>query len=635
MRDLPARRAGFSRGELTAVILVVALVATVLSPTVLSLRERMRIQVCENNLRRIGTALHAYHDTYQSLPVAAVWRGEHLRTTMLNEVKQIDHLTYQNWAQVLLPHMDRTDVAQLFDPNQPVMSDANQEGRMTRVVEFTCPTDHFNRASNPYVFQPNEDADPVAELARGNYGINGGSHNHRFHPESAAQPRFDGLQLIVEESPRRFELIGTGIAGINHAFRLDEFTNGQSTLVAVEELRAGIHGLDPRGVWSLGQVGGSITWAHGVSSDDCGPNNQWERADDLLGCGRLHDTVGPETLKEERMPCVHYVDRNDQATSRSLHKDGVNVLMLDGTVRFVNDRVDRALWHVMHSRETPADALTERFEARLTEKEPPADAESVERPATTLAVGTVVANSIDMKFVVIPEGKFTMGLPDETAGDETPPECPRHPVLISRPLLFGQHEVTQKQFELVLGRNPSFHTPDVAGTENTENYPVDSVTWHDAIEFCRLLGELPEERAAGRSYRLPAEAEWEYACRSGKSERYLWHSHRKPGDDTGENSGILPSLPIRPVGSYPASEFQLYDMRGNVWEWTNDWFDRFYYSRSPVRDPQGPSEGFVKVVRGGDWIFVGETCRINYPMMPPWKTSRYLGFRVICEQAKP
>lgn len=621
--------------ELMAVLAVIAVVAAVLTPTMLGLRERMRLQSCESRLRSIGAALHEYHGTHQSLPVAAVWRGDQLRTTMLNEVKQIDRITYQNWAQLLLPHLGRTDVASLFDPGQPVMSDANLEGRLTHVVEFQCPSDHFNRSSNPHVFQPDENRDPIAELARGNYAINGGTHNHRFHPESAAQPRFDGLRLIVEDEPRRFELIGSGIAGINHAFRLDEFENGQSTLVAAEEIRAGIHELDPRGVWALGQVGGSITWAHGVSSDACGPNNQWDRADDILGCGRLHEVIGSETLSRERMPCVHYVDRNDQATARSLHQGGVNVLMLDGAVRFVNDRVDRALWHVMHARDTPADVLTTRFEPRLVEKAPPADAAAIERSATTLATGTVVANSLEMKFVVIPDGKFTMGLPDHSAGDDTPPECPRHPVIIPRPLLFGQHEVTQKQFEQVMGRNPSFHTTGMIGVENSENFPVDSVSWNDAQDFCIKLSSLPEERAAARTYRLPTEAEWEYACRNGKSERYHWHPHRKPNDESGDNSGILPSLPLRPVGSYPPSEFQLYDMRGNVWEWTNDWFDRAYYSRSPVRDPQGPAEGFVKVVRGGDWTFIGETCRINYPMMPPWKSSRYVGFRVICEQAAP
>jgi prepilin-type processing-associated H-X9-DG protein len=625
-------RCGVTRVEVIVALVVFLVVGTVVSPAVLSQRERSRLSTCANNLRAIGNALHEYHSTHQSLPVAAVWRGDNLRTTMLNEVKQIDLITYQNWAQLLLPHLGRTDIASQFDVTQPVMAEANAAARLTRMNLMSCPTDHWNRDDNPYSFQPSADRDPVAELARGNYAINGGTHSHRFHPESAAQPRFDGLQLIIEENPRRFELIGTGIAGINHAFRLDEFQNGQSTLVAVEEIRAGIHSLDPRGVWSLGQVGGSITWAHGVSSDDCGPNNQWDRADDILGCGRLHEVVGGETLTEEKMPCVSYVDRNDQATARSLHTGGVNVLFLDGTVRFVNDRVDRSLWHVMHSRTTPADVLAERMEHRLNEKHPPTEAPSASMLAPLEKPGTVLTNSIGMTFVVLPAGTYTMGLPDLLVPEV--PETPSHSVEISQHFQIGQFEVTQSQYQQVMGQNPSYHTPALAGVDRAEEYPVETVSWNDAVEFCRRLSDRPDERAAGRVYRLPTEAEWEYACRSGSTDPFDWSASRKKDDESGANSGMHPSLPIRPVGSYLPNAFNLYDMRGNVWEWTNDWFDRYYYGRSPVKDPQGPAEGFVKVVRGADWTFVGEPCRINYPMMPPWVTSRYVGFRVVCDRVK-
>jgi formylglycine-generating enzyme required for sulfatase activity len=76
-------------------------------------------------------------------------------------------------------------------------------------------------------------------------------------------------------------------------------------------------------------------------------------------------------------------------------------------------------------------------------------------------------------------------------------------------------------------------------------------------------------------------------------------------------------------------------MRGNVWEWTADWFDRDYYARSPLEDPRGPGDGYIKVIRGGDWRFTGENCRIDYPMMPPWKTNPCVGFRVVCEFTDP
>jgi len=96
-------------------------------------------------------------------------------------------------------------------------------------------------------------------------------------------------------------------------------------------------------------------------------------------------------------------------------------------------------------------------------------------------------------------------------------------------------------------------------------------------------------------------------------------------------TGLLAAIAIKPVGSYPPNQFGLFDMRGNVWEWTADWFDREFYTNSPVDDPRGPERGQIKVVRGGDSRFIGEFCRIDYAMLPPWKGNPMVGFRVVCE----
>jgi prepilin-type processing-associated H-X9-DG protein len=621
--------------DLIAVLAIAGFAAGLLMPALVITREHARRRQCVENLRRIGSALHGYHTAQQVLPPAAIWNAGRVRTLMLQEVKRIDLITHENWAQLILPFCGRSDVADAFAKGSPVMARLNEKARLAAVPEFICPTDSFNWADDRYAFQPEGSDQPLAQFARGNYAINGGTHSLKFTAEGTLQPHGDGLQLVIDERRRSFKMAGNGIAGINEAFRIERFKNGQSSLVAVEEIRAGIHPFDLRGVWALGQIGSSITWGHGVAGDDSGPNNQSEKADDILGCGRLHALLGAERLRALGMPCVSYVDRSQEATARSLHAGGVNVLFLDGAVRFVCDGVDRGLWHVMHSRETPADEL-DCFEPALVPDGPPPEAVAARYGHNSEPQpGAIFTNSANMHFTAIPGGIFTMGVPDQGNDDALPPECPAHQVCITNNYWLGAHEVSQRQFEAIMGETPSHHKSSTAGVEWTEDFPVEQVSWYQAVDFCRRLSERPQEQVERRRYRLPTEAEWEYACRAGASEPYPWTPVRQANDHSGAAAGIEPALPITKVGSYPANAFGLYDMRGNVWEWCADWFDRSYYSRSPRDNPLGPARGYLKVVRGSDWIFVGERCRINYPMMPPWKNSPFVGFRVVCEVERP
>ena len=262
----------------------------------------------------------------------------------------------------------------------------------------------------------------------------------------------------------------------------------------------------------------------------------------------------------------------------------------------------------MHSRETPAEVLADGFDERLAVTDypdaVPSEAAAPEAQAARDADVPPPRNSIGMPFVLVPAGEFVMGLPDAGIG-QAPPESPAHQVEITRPFHLGQFEVTQLEYASVMKTNPSWHSEAEDGkgptAEERAKLPVEQVTWNDAAEFCRRLSDLSAEKAARRTYRLPTEAEWEYACRGGKAGPYMWRGRRAPDDESGENAGVRPSLPIAPVGSYPPNKFGLHDMRGNVWEWCADWFDRDYYLRSPERDPQGPADGYLKVVRGGDW----------------------------------
>jgi formylglycine-generating enzyme required for sulfatase activity len=211
------------------------------------------------------------------------------------------------------------------------------------------------------------------------------------------------------------------------------------------------------------------------------------------------------------------------------------------------------------------------------------------------AAAKVITNSIGMKLTLIPAGEFMMGSPDsdsDAAGDEKP----QHRVRITKAFYLGATEVTQEQYEKVMGQNPS------SFTESGPDAPVENVSWDDAQGFCRKLSELAEEKEAGRRYRLPTEAEWEYACRAGSAEKYC------DGDDEstlgdyawyGENSDGK----THQVGQKNLNAWGLYDMHGNVWEWCADWYDGEFYAQSPPNDPSGPPTGSLRVDRGGGWYF--------------------------------
>ncbi|MDB4353623.1 formylglycine-generating enzyme family protein, partial [bacterium] len=234
---------------------------------------------------------------------------------------------------------------------------------------------------------------------------------------------------------------------------------------------------------------------------------------------------------------------------------------------------------------------------------------SVELPEST--------NSIGMEFKLIPAGTFIMG---DASGedDETP-----HEVTLTKPFKMGVHEVTQAQYEQVMGVNPSkFKGADYP----VQDYPVETVTWDDAVEFCRRLSELPAEKEAGNVYRLPTEAEWEYACRAGTTTMYSF------GDDESDLRDYAWYLRCsgggtHPVGGKKPNAWGVYDMHGNVWEWCQDWYGD--YPSGSVTDPSGAKSGSDRVFRGGSWSMTPEHCRSATRFGGfPWYRNGYFGFRV-------
>ena len=227
-----------------------------------------------------------------------------------------------------------------------------------------------------------------------------------------------------------------------------------------------------------------------------------------------------------------------------------------------------------------------------------------------------ITNSIGMELVLIPAGSFRMG-GDKKLEQAEDHETPRHIVKISNTFYMGKYEVTQSQWSEIMNNNPSEFKEDIR--------PVERVTWNDVQEFIQQLNNKEETN----KYRLPTEAEWEYAaradtestyCFSGDIQilsQYAWYRKNSAGK-------------THPIGQLKPNAWGLYDIHGNVHEWCQDWFDKNYYSQSPSNSPLGPSSGLAKVSRGGDWGNEDWYCRCaSRSLSSPNRRSNRLGFRLV------
>jgi formylglycine-generating enzyme required for sulfatase activity len=294
----------------------------------------------------------------------------------------------------------------------------------------------------------------------------------------------------------------------------------------------------------------------------------------------------------------------------------------------------------------------------------------------------LITNSIGMKLAPIPAGEFMMGSGESAehtaaffnktydkdclTADDFKQEHPQHRVRITRPFYLSMHHVTRGQFRRFVaesdyktdaekGRKPGADglNPEKgefefsrkyswrdAGYEETDEHPVVNVSWNDAVAFCQWL-----TRKEGKTYRLPTEAEWEYACRAGMPTRYYSGDDPETLPDVGNVADAAAKVKFpdwkwaiktsdgyvftAPVGTFRPNAFWLYDMHGNAWQWCADWYGKDYYGKSPTDDPTGPDSGDRRVLRGGSWCSGPYSCRSAARCgYPPDYRDHATGFRV-------
>lgn len=257
--------------------------------------------------------------------------------------------------------------------------------------------------------------------------------------------------------------------------------------------------------------------------------------------------------------------------------------------------------------------------------------------AESLGIEVEVTNDIGMKFRLIPPGTFDMGSPEiELHRDQGIVGSSReklHQVTITQPKLLGVYEVTQSEWRQVMVRNPSTFTASETGYSDVSRFPVETVSWQDCQMFLVRLNEL--HGMPGWRYRLPTEAEWEYACRAGTVTPFwfgneaTWKDGNFEGSYPSEANSGYQSPQTTAVGKYAANPFGLFDVHGNVEEWCHDGIGHW---RDPISDPVGPTHDEYRAVRGGYHFSPAEDCRsATRSLQKPAKRSSSTGFRVLCE----
>jgi prepilin-type N-terminal cleavage/methylation domain-containing protein/prepilin-type processing-associated H-X9-DG protein len=306
------RSRGFTLVELLVVIAIIGILIALLLPAVQAARESARRLQCANNLKQIGVALHNYHSSYGYFPPGMYFNASEAPSTTEN--------FHSNWVILTLPFLEQQSLLDSIDRTLPISHANNRDARGMTLAAMTCPSDGYTNAMFSGLSSIEGD-----NWARGNYAANAGNGPLILNNYAA---------ITGPDSPGWKEGLRRGVMGPNVSLSIAGIRDGTTNTILVGEIRAGVSDKDRRGTWAMGTAGASVLFAHGSYGDANGPNACNASSDDIRGC----DQIDAQLKERECMTC--HPGNNDQATVRSVHPGGVQVVLADGSVQFISDFIE-------------------------------------------------------------------------------------------------------------------------------------------------------------------------------------------------------------------------------------------------------------------------------------------------------
>lgn len=328
------RPKGFTLIELLVVIAIIGILIALLLPAVNAAREAARRIQCKNNAKQMALALQNHHDVHRSFPPSVTWPNGEVN---LNDMQ---FNMGPNWIVNIFPYLEESSQLALYRKDRPMQHNDNLQFRSTRIASMLCPSDAYNqtpfngsKGNNTWMYGDN--------WARGNYAANQGLSSNNPRTATTTCNRLPpGAGCNYGPSAPAWKTPWTrGVLGPNCKSRIKEITDGASKTIILCEVRAGLTEYDTRGTWAFAGAGATFIAGHGYFGDSTGPNPIHRNGDDVPNCDQLEAAMGEQAVTLAGMGCY---DGNlpSQASSRSMHKGGINCAFADGSVHFIADTIE-------------------------------------------------------------------------------------------------------------------------------------------------------------------------------------------------------------------------------------------------------------------------------------------------------